>query len=352
MKSSILKYAAFFFSMIFLTVFTSCEKDDQIAPQGVDGSLTQKGATIDPFQNGASSALNELGEVTGQEGPNFVDEIYVNVTSTVYTYGSGTDNTMEVFVSPDNNLAEKPVVILYPGGGFSSHTQLSGLNAFAQELASKGYLAAVSKYSLSADANIDVDDWVYAVQDVRSSIRFVRSQATAWGASTQNIFIGGWSNGGQIAFNHAFMSASETGDFTDPNLQPYVAGRLNALGWDNTDNVGFSSDIKGIIGMNIYTQGVNFVDAGDPALYLVACTDQQFNDGTVTFDTTFTYGGISFNGPEGIYARALHEGYTESKDLVYEVEQWPSPLFTHPNFTTLNRDYWYDMSAFMARNMD
>jgi len=352
MKTFIIKYAAFLVSSLFLVVFSSCEKEEQIAPLGAEGTPTNKMVQVYPFGNSAASALNALSEVTGQEDPNFVDEHYVQVNSTTYNYGSQSQHTLKLFVSPDNDLTDKPVVLLFPGGGFINYNRVAEMEALAEELASKGFAAAVVKYTIDPnDNNNDMVDWIYGVQDIRSAVRYIRKEASVHGFSTTNIFIGGWSNGASIAFNHAFMGQNELTDIDDANLQTTLSTNINTLGWDNADNAGFSCDVKGVIAMNMFTQAEDFVDAGDPALFMVGCTQQQFGNGVVTYGT-FVNSGVTMYGPLPVKNRALTQGYVEGQNLELRTEQWPNALYTHPNYSTLSADLWYDISAFLARNLD
>ena len=85
-----------------------------------------------------------------------------------------------------------PVVILVHGGGWrSGDKQLDG--AMAAHLARQGIAAVCMNYRLSGEALYPA-----AIQDVKTAIRWVRSQARQFGFEPDNITLIGSSAGGQM----------------------------------------------------------------------------------------------------------------------------------------------------------
>ena len=92
-----------------------------------------------------------------------------------------------------------PLVVYVHGGGWQSgHTRHAG--AFANWpgvlalLASKGYVVASIEYRLSGEAPFPA-----AIQDVKTSIRWLRSKSAQFGIDPTSVIIWGGSAGGQLA---------------------------------------------------------------------------------------------------------------------------------------------------------
>ena len=92
-----------------------------------------------------------------------------------------------------------PLVVYVHGGGWlSGHTRHAG--AFANwpgvlaQLASKGYVVASIEYRLSGEARFPA-----AIQDVKTSIRWLRSRSAQFGIDPTSVIIWGGSAGGQLA---------------------------------------------------------------------------------------------------------------------------------------------------------
>jgi acetyl esterase/lipase len=93
----------------------------------------------------------------------------------------------------------KPLVIYIHGGGWQSgHTRHSG--AFANwpgvlaKLAAKGYVVASIEYRMSGEAKFPA-----ALQDVKASIRWLRSNADKYGIDRSRAIVWGGSAGGHLA---------------------------------------------------------------------------------------------------------------------------------------------------------
>jgi len=92
-----------------------------------------------------------------------------------------------------------PLVVYVHGGGWQSgHTRHAG--AFANwpgvlaQLASKGYVVASIEYRLSGEARFPA-----AIQDVKTSIRWLRSKSAQFGIDPTSVIVWGGSAGGQLA---------------------------------------------------------------------------------------------------------------------------------------------------------
>ena len=119
-----------------------------------------------------------------------------------------------------------PLVVYVHGGGWlSGHTRHAG--AFANWpgvlalLASKGYVVASIEYRLSGEARFPA-----AIQDVKTSIRWLRSRSTQFGIDPTNVIIWGGSAGGQLA---ALAATSCKVEALAPDLQSPLAAQSDCV---------------------------------------------------------------------------------------------------------------------------
>jgi acetyl esterase/lipase len=119
-----------------------------------------------------------------------------------------------------------PLVVYVHGGGWQAgHTRHSG--AFANWpgvlalLASKGYVVASIEYRLSGEARFPA-----AIQDVKTSIRWLRSKSTQFGIDPTRAIIWGGSAGGQLA---ALAATSCKLDVLTPDLQSPLAAQSDCV---------------------------------------------------------------------------------------------------------------------------
>lgn len=107
--------------------------------------------------------------------------------------------TLDLYVPASSVSGGAPVIIYVHGGGWTSgHTRHSG--AFENwpgvlaSLAGRGYVVASLSYRLSAEAPSPA-----AEQDVKSAVRWLRTNAARFGIAKEHIGIWGGSAGGQLA---------------------------------------------------------------------------------------------------------------------------------------------------------
>jgi len=107
--------------------------------------------------------------------------------------------TLDLYLPAGQATGGSPVIVYVHGGGWTSgHTRHSG--AFENwpgvlaSLAARGYVVASINYRLSAEAPSPA-----AVHDVKSAVRWLRTNATRFGVDKRRIGIWGGSAGGQLA---------------------------------------------------------------------------------------------------------------------------------------------------------
>jgi acetyl esterase/lipase len=106
---------------------------------------------------------------------------------------------LDLYEPPPGGSVPHPLVIFIHGGGWvSGHTRHSG--AFENwpdvlaSLAAKGYVVASVEYRLSHEAPFPA-----AIQDLKSSIRWLRAHSAEYGIDKSNAVVWGGSAGGQLA---------------------------------------------------------------------------------------------------------------------------------------------------------
>lgn len=311
----------FIFSLAAL-VFTACNKDE------------------DPVQNAAQEPSLPAGI--------WEQKVYTDVEAPVsYTYGSESYHTLDFFEATDNDLEERPLVILSPGGGFLTYNEVEKLRLFAQDLSQRGYAVALIQYKIGAQ---DAETYLKATQDVRSAIRYFRKNATQFRIDTDNILLGGWSNGAQISLTAGFLKESEVDEIQGTAFRIMIRNAVDDFGWDNQDNLGYSTDVRAVLGMFLYTFDTLMVDAGDPAMMMINHQGAHLSNGTNTFGV-FTYGGLKQYGTEPLNDRFLNQGFIEGQDLDY-IRISNNPGYKGTNEAPLHHMYYDQIADFYYRNLD
>ena len=160
MKVSKLNSRQLALSAMAILLLSACEKNNE--------DLNNKQPSTSSVAEFAISADPDFVHVP-DSGRTFV--FGTSVQSQTFAYGSDSVHQAEFFTSLDGEDGPRPLIILAPGGGFTSYTEMPKLRQFATSLALKGYQAAVVKYS---GGSPDYNTITKANQDLRSSIRFFR----------------------------------------------------------------------------------------------------------------------------------------------------------------------------------
>jgi acetyl esterase/lipase len=105
---------------------------------------------------------------------------------------NGRDLLLDVFY-PRKTKKAKPAVLLIFGGGWRSGDK-SQNHAMAIELAKNGYVAVSADYRLSTEATYPA-----AVYDLKTAVKWMKTNAKKYGIDTNHIATLGCSAGGQLA---------------------------------------------------------------------------------------------------------------------------------------------------------
>ena len=115
---------------------------------------------------------------------------------------------------PDyQNVFERPLVIICPGGGYEHHSPREG-EAVALKMLDFGYNAVVLRYSLMPD------EFPCALYEAAYTINYVRNHAKEWDINPDKIIIAGFSAGGHVAASLATM-------YDQPELADFIQNVLH-----------------------------------------------------------------------------------------------------------------------------
>jgi acetyl esterase/lipase len=139
---------------------------------------------------GATLALPEL-RAMAQAPPAapFGPNVEKNV---VYGKGGDTELHLDIY-KPNGTATKRMAVIHFHGGGFGGGNK-DGLAARLQALSARGYVNIAAQYRLSGVAK-----WPAQMEDVKSSIRWTRANASRLGIDPARIAVSGYSAGGHLA---------------------------------------------------------------------------------------------------------------------------------------------------------
>ena len=246
--------------------------------------------------------VSQLVNPVTPNGTRYQDLVFAEVKATRdVVYGQNTDQAganvtlkMNIFEPTNDQVLNRPLVILAHGGGFTEGTK-EDFDSLATSLAQSGYVAATIGYRLLAGDQANLQTGVIdAVHDMRAAVRFF-TKDTQYNIDTQNIFIGGFSAGAVTALHYAYFDQANLAT-ASPTIQNYIA----SAGFSGTSgHSGASETVKGVINIAGGLFRANWVDAGEPILYSI--------HGTA--DPNYTKEPEAINNPNG--------DFTEGSGLIH-----------------------------------
>jgi acetyl esterase/lipase len=138
------------------------------------GSVTTLGAIITDNENAAP--LTDIG-----------------ITFVTRVNGANTRETKLNVYRPASGSGPWPVILFYPGGGWTSQNEGS-ISQFFINLTAHGYAVVSANYVTSSFAK-----WPAQIQDAKAAVRWVRANAATYGFDTTRIGVTGGSSGGHIS---------------------------------------------------------------------------------------------------------------------------------------------------------
>ena len=199
---------------------------------------------------------------------------------------------MDVYTPVGDSETNRPLIIFMHGGSFyGGDKDEVDCQHFCESFAKKGYVTASLNYRLVGFLDI-VNFLTYnatqyevvlkAVADAKSAIRFFRKDyyenGNSYGIDPNTIFAGGTSAGAIIAIHLAYIDNINDLPSNPINVQNIV----NSFGGLEGDagNVGYSSNVNGVISFAGGINNVEWIDSYDEPLVSI----QGDNDLTVNYN--------------------------------------------------------------------
>ena len=218
---------------------------------------------------------------------------------------------------PDyQNVFERPLVIICPGGGYEHHSPREG-EAVALKMLDFGYNAVVLRYSLMPD------EFPCALYEAAYTINYVRNHAKEWDINPDKIIIAGFSAGGHVAASLATM-------YDQPELADFIQNVLHVspkevrpdgllLGYPvitSGKDAHRASFVK-LLGENYekYIDDAEQAETTEEKIkYLKKSLDEEYNTKALQEITYIITTKIQFNEEYEVYYNMVKDSF-KSKDL-------------------------------------
>jgi len=271
-----------FASLLIIVSFISCKKgDDNIITSEISAPTVKLNAAYE---------VSITEDITYAEGLSH-DSWNSAITSVVPLL-------MDSYV-PDNDLQNRPLLMLIHGGGFSGGSkQQEALVYMANYYASRGFVVFSIDYRLRGDMGTIPQEWIdattnvnpaeldqlYAMypahRDAKAALRWIIANADNYSINKDYITVGGGSAG---AITSIGLGVSELGDYKD-EISLSEDNTLSTTSLSQTYEVKtildfWGSDVSIEILESIY--GYQKFDSNDPALFIAHGTE----DTTVPFSS-------------------------------------------------------------------
>lgn len=261
--------------------------------------------------------------------------IFTNVNVTTVQYGSNINlsnanvNLMMDIYQPQGDVeTNRPLVIFAHGGSFSGGSRNSAEIVFmATELAKKGYVCASISYRLAPSAfSLIAEETTFkvvfgAIQDGKAAIRFFKQDAAGvntYKINPEQIFIGGTSAGGILAYNLAY---GDDANKLSPQWQTWLAEIGGIEG--SSGNPGFCSRANGVFAFAGAVADTSWINTEDVPLY----SSHAVGDQTVQFNFGQPLNGFT---PVNLYGSGLINIRMNNLSIYHELDQYTGS--DHPPF--------------------
>jgi len=138
----------------------------------------------------------------------------------VYGTVNGTELHLDVYEAAAGG-GSHPAVVLIHGGGWTSNDK-STMLGMGEFLARHGFVGFAVDYRLFQDGK---NGWPAQLDDVQRAVRWIRANASTYGATADRMGAFGHSAGGQLA---ALLGMEDTRDNSDPALAKF-SSRVQAV---------------------------------------------------------------------------------------------------------------------------
>lgn len=274
-------------------------------------------------------------QLAAQCNNRYQTNIFTNVDVTTVQYGSNINlsnnnvNLMMDIYQPQGDVeTNRPLVIFAHGGSFSGGSRNSPEIVFmATELAKKGYVCASISYRLAPSAfSLIAEETTFkvvfgAIQDGKAAIRFFKQDAAGanvYKINPDQIFMGGTSAGGILAYNLAY---GDNANKLSPQWQTWLAEIGGIEG--NSGNPGFCSRSNGVFGFAGAVADTAWINTEDVPLY----ASHAVGDQTVQFGFGQPLNGFT---PVNLYGSGLINIRMDNLTTYNELDQYTGA--DHPPF--------------------
>jgi acetyl esterase/lipase len=148
-----------------------------------------------------------------------IHESVTQISDIVYDENKKRALHLDAFINKTKNA--HPAVIMIHGGGWKSGNK-NQMQAFAQEIASKGYSCFAIEYRLSLEAK-----YPEGIYNVKNAIKFIKDNARKFNVDPDKIAILGCSSGGQMAA--LIGTTNENSAFEDRVNKSKSSSKVNAI---------------------------------------------------------------------------------------------------------------------------
>lgn len=222
---------------------------------------------------------------------------------------------MDIYHSPDDLTANRPVIVLAHGGFFiGGSKEAEDMQYISTEMAKRGFVCISISYRLGIPNTIP-DSFqlsqalLRAVQDGGAAVRFLKKDVAENGNTyridTNNLFVGGTSAGGFLGLHLAFMND----DSKIPSFVDTTGVGLSGGVYGNSGNPGYSTRVNGVISYAGALGDANWIDKDLPVF-----STHGTNDFTVPYGSGLVrFLGlplINVDGSSAIHTHMDNQGYS------------------------------------------
>jgi acetyl esterase/lipase len=211
---------------------------------------------------------------------------YATAPQWVWPYWN-VDLDLDVYEPVGDLNTKKPMIIFAHSGGFINGSKnVDNMQAICDTFARKGFVTATIDYRKGFDPFDDesAERAVYrAVQDGKAAVRFFKENAATYNIDTNNVFIGGMSAGGFVAYHVAYLDEEN-----ERPLSTYGGGTVNDLGCADCAGNSFahSSKVRAVLDFWGATIDTTYMQAGDAPIMMMHGTE----DPTVPYNVGYPFG--------------------------------------------------------------
>lgn len=316
---------------LLLTLLQSCKSEEEVM--------------VDPDDDDQSESLIDFDYLS------VVSNAQLQVRTLAYYEDGSSDLRLKFFDVQNAVSMERPLIILAPGGGWSKYNRKDELEEMCRDLASRGYATALMDYTIDTDGPT-AEVWLQSLKDMKVAIKYFKKNAADFEIDPDNIFVGGWSTGAQLALYATQLDVDEIQTMDQEILHLLLDDLVEAEGIEPSMYTEYSSEVKGTLLLLPYAWNEDFLDK-EGSVMMIANRKSHFADDVVIWGPDFESLGIKQIGPDVMYDKFIELGYNDNDDLDFIITD-PSldTQVSHFNYTPLHESHFDDIALYFQRNLD